>query len=340
MQTKDYDYFLPKKLIAQRPRKKRDQSRLLVVDRKTKTIKHQSFFNIIDYLNKDDVLVLNNSKVIPARFYTYKKDTKAKIEILVLKIENNLIEALIRPSRKVKVGSILEVMTKDCSLTCLQEKEEGIRVFQVNYNDNFNDLLQEIGEMPLPPYITTKLKEKDRYQTVYANILGSSAAPTAGLHFTKGLLDKINNKGVKIVFITLHVGLGTFRPIKVDKIKDHKMHQEFYQIDEKTAKIINQAKEKGNKIIAVGTTVARTLETVIIKEKKIIPSKGWTNIFIYPPYQFKIVDLLITNFHLPKSTLLMLVSAFSSKDLIMKSYQEAIKKEYYFFSFGDSMLIK
>lgn len=341
MKTKDFDYHLPEYLIAQTPIKKRNQSRLMIVNKKTGSIEHKKFNDIIDYLNKDDVLVLNDSKVIPARLIGVKKDTGAMIEILLLrKISNKVWECLVKPAKKIKEGTIIIFDKKLLQAQCIEKKEDGICLLKLNYDGNLYKILDKLGEMPLPPYIHRQLNNKDRYQTIYAKKIGSIAAPTAGFHFTNDLLTKIKKKGIKIVYITLHVGIGTFRPVTVDNIAEHKMHEEFYIMNDKTAKILNNAKESGNKIISVGTTTTRTLETIINKYGEFKKDSGWTNIFIYPLYQFKAVDVLITNFHLPKSTLIMLVSAFAGKDLIMKVYKEAIKKEYRFFSFGDCMLIK
>lgn len=341
MKTDDFDYFLPENLIAQTPLDKRDESRLMVLDRKTGKITHDRFYNIISYLEKDDVLVLNDTKVMPARIIGEKEDTQAVIELLLLKnIENNDWECLVKPAKRVKVGSIITFGNGKLKAQCLEVGEEGIRIFRFIYDGIFFEILDELGTMPLPPYIKEKLDDQDRYQTVYAKNIGSAAAPTAGLHFTKDLLAKISEKGIKICYITLHVGLGTFRPVNVEDVTKHQMHSEFYQMTKEVADILNEAKAKGNRIIAVGTTSTRTLETIATKYGKFIEISGWTDIFIYPGYKFKAIDSQITNFHLPKSTLIMLVSAFASKELIMKAYQEAVKEQYRFFSFGDSMLIK
>lgn len=341
LKTDDFDYFLPENLIAQTPIDKRDESRLMVLDRKTGEITHDKFYNIINYLEKDDVLVLNDTKVMPARIIGQKEDTKAVIELLLLKnIDNNDWECLVKPAKRVKVGSIITFGNGKLKAECLEVKEEGIRIFRFIYNGIFFEILDELGSMPLPPYIKEKLDDPDRYQTVYAKNIGSAAAPTAGLHFTKELLNKITEKGIRICYITLHVGLGTFRPVNVEDVTKHQMHSEFYQMTKEVADILNETKAKGHKIIAVGTTSTRTLETIATKYGKFIETSGWTNIFIYPGYEFKAIDNQITNFHLPKSTLIMLVSAFASKELIMKAYKEAVKEQYRFFSFGDSMLIK
>ena len=340
MNLDDFNYELPKTLIAQTPLKKRDQSRLLVLDRKTNHIKHDVFYNVINYLNKGDILVLNNSKVIPVRLLGRKEKTKAKIELLLLKEENNIWEALVKPSRRVKINTVISFGDGQLKAKCIQVLKDGISKFTLMYDGVLYSLLDELGQMPLPPYITQTLKDKDSYQTIYAKNKGSAAAPTAGFHFTKSLLKKIENKGIKIVPITLHVGLGTFRPVKVNNIKDHTMHSEFYMMSKESADILNKAKATKGKIIAVGTTTVRTLEAIIKKHGKFTECSGWTNIFIYPGYQFKAIDMLLTNFHLPKSTLIMLVSALATKEKVMCAYSEAIKEKYRFFSFGDSMLIK
>ena len=340
MKTDDFDYYLPEELIAQTPLLKRDSSRLLVLDKNTGKIEHKVFTDIIDYLNKDDVLVINDTKVIPARIIGEKVETGAVIELLMLKnIKDDIWECLCKPAKRVKVGSIIKFSDKlEC--VCIDEFDEGIKHFKFNYEGIFLEILDELGEMPLPPYIHEKLKEKDRYQTVYAKNIGSAAAPTAGLHFTNELLDKIKEKGVIVTNITLHVGLGTFRPVNVEDVTKHKMHSEYYMMSSKTAEILNNAKEKGNKIISVGTTTTRTLETIMNKYDKFIESSGWTDIFIYPGYKFKGINNLITNFHLPKSTLIMLVSALAGKENIMNAYKEAVEMKYRFFSFGDAMYIK
>ncbi|MEG0026471.1 MAG: tRNA preQ1(34) S-adenosylmethionine ribosyltransferase-isomerase QueA [Bacilli bacterium] len=340
MQTDDFNFELPEKLIAQTPIKKRDASRLLVMDKKTGEITHQHFTDIVDYLKKDDVLVLNDTKVMPARLIGIKKSTNAVIEILLLKsIHDNNYECLTKPAKRIKEGDIVVFDDDLLQAKCIMVKDEGIRIFEFIYQGIFHEILDELGEMPLPPYIHQKLVDQNRYQTVYAKEIGSAAAPTAGLHFTEELLAKIKAKGVKIEYITLHVGLGTFRPVNVTDITNHKMHSEYYKMSSQTAITLNKAKENKNSIISVGTTTIRTLET-IANNGKFKETSGWTDIFIYPGYQFKAVDKLITNFHLPKSTLVMLVSALASKEKILNAYQEAIKEEYRFFSFGDSMFIK
>lgn len=341
MNTNDFDFILPEYLIAQHPINKRDESRLLVLDKSTGDIKHCQFKEIINFLHPNDVLVLNNTKVIPARIIGIKEETKAVIELLLLKDQgNNQWECLTKPARRVKEGTIISFGNGKLKAKCLQELDEGIRVFTLIYEGVLYEILDELGSMPLPPYIHEKITKKDRYQTVYASTLGSSAAPTAGLHFTKELLDEIDRKGIKICFVTLHIGLGTFRPVTVTDVTKHVMHSEYYEMDTQTANILNAAKSNNYNIISVGTTTTRTLETIINKYDKFKSCSGWTDIFIYPGYKFKAVDQLITNFHLPKSTLLMLVSALSSKEKILNAYDEAIKKNYRFFSFGDSMFIK
>ena len=341
MKTDDFDFKLPEDLIAQTPIENRSESKLLVLNKATKEISHKNFYDIIDYLNKDDILVLNDTRVFPARLYGNKEDTNALIEVLLLKEKtNNLWECLCKPAKRIKVNSVINFGDGSLKLKCLEKKEEGICVFEFIYEGILYEILDRLGEMPLPPYIHEKLKDKDRYQTVYAKKVGSAAAPTAGLHFTKELLEKVKEKQIKIEFITLHVGLGTFRPVNVEDVKTHKMHSEYYEMSKETAEILNKAKKEQRKIVSVGTTSTRTLEAIMSKHGKFEEDSGWTDIFIYPGYKFKAVDSLITNFHLPKSTLVMLVSAFSSKELILKAYNEAIEKEYRFFSFGDSMLIK
>ncbi len=340
MKTDDFDFNLPEKLIAQTPLDKRDSSRMLVLDKETGKIEHQHFSDIIDYLTPNDVLVLNDTKVIPARLYGVKEDTNAVIEILMLKdLGNNIWQCLARPAKRVKIGTIIKFSDK-LKAKCISIKEDGMREFELIYHGILYEILDELGEMPLPPYIHEKLKDKDRYQTVYAKNIGSAAAPTAGLHFTEELLDKIAKKGVEILYVTLHVGLGTFRPVNVEDVTKHKMHSEFYQMSKEVALKLNKAKEEGKRIISVGTTSTRTLETIMGLYGKFKECSGDTEIFIYPGYEFKAIDALITNFHLPKSTLIMLVSALAGKDKIMKAYEEAVKEEYRFFSFGDCMFIK
>lgn len=341
MKTDDFDYYLPENLIAQTPINKRDKSKLMVLNKETGTIEHRHFADIIDYLTPNDVLVLNDTKVMPARLIGQKEDTNGHIELLLLKnTKNNIYECLCKPAKRVKVGTIVTFGDGILKAKCIETKEEGIREFEFLYDGIFYEILDKLGEMPLPPYIHKKLKDKNRYQTVYAKNIGSAAAPTAGLHFTQELLEKLKNKGITICYVTLHVGLGTFRPVNVEDVTTHKMHSEFYTINEETAKILNQAKKDGKNIVSVGTTTTRVLETVMNQYQTFKACSGYTSIFIYPGYQFKAVDSLITNFHLPKSTLIMLVSAFCSKEIIMNAYSEAIKNSYRFFSFGDSMFIK
>lgn len=341
MKTEDFDYYLPENLIAQTPINKRDESKLMVLNKETGTIEHRHFADIIDYLTPNDVLVLNDTKVMPARLIGQKEDTNGHIELLLLKnTKNNIYECLCKPAKRVKIGTIVNFGDGILKAKCIEVKEEGIREFEFLYDGIFYEILDKLGEMPLPPYIHKKLKDKNRYQTVYAKNIGSAAAPTAGLHFTQELLEKLKNKGITICYVTLHVGLGTFRPVNVEDVTTHKMHSEYYTINEETAKILNQAKKEGKNIVSVGTTTTRVLETVINQYQTFKECSGYTSIFIYPGYQFKAVDSLITNFHLPKSTLIMLVSAFCSKEIIMNAYSEAIKNSYRFFSFGDSMFIK
>ncbi len=340
MKTSDFDYELPERLIAQTPLKDRTSSRLMVLDRSSKTIEHKHFYDIVDMLDSNDVLVLNDTKVLPARLYGNKVDTDAFIEVLLLKdLGNNEWECLTKPAKRVKIGTVINFGGL-LKAECIDLGEEGIRKFKLIYDGILYEILDKLGEMPLPPYIHEKLKDKDRYQTVYAKNIGSAAAPTAGLHFTNELLERLKDKGVKITYLTLHVGLGTFRPVAVDDIKEHKMHSEFYQMTKETADLLNQAKKEGKKIISVGTTSTRTLETIMNKYNEFKECSGWTDIFIYPGYTFKAIDGLITNFHLPKSTLIMLVSALAGKEFILKAYNEAVEKEYRFFSFGDAMFIK
>lgn len=341
MKTDDFDFYLSEELIAQTPLEKRDSSRLLVLDKKTGDISHRHFTDIVDYLQKGDTLVLNDTKVIPARLYGLKEETNAAIEVLLLKDEgNNIWECLTRPAKRIKEGTVISFGNGKLKARCTSVLDEGIRKLKLEYKGILYEVLDELGEMPLPPYIHEKLKDKDRYQTVYAKNIGSAAAPTAGLHFTDDLLKKIKDKGVNIAYITLHVGLGTFRPVSVTDVTKHKMHSEYYVMSEDVAKLLNDTRRNGHKIIAVGTTSTRTLETIMSLYGTFKSCSGWTDIFIYPGYEFKAIDYLITNFHLPKSTLVMLVSALAGKDNIMKAYNEAVKEKYRFFSFGDSMLIK
>ena len=341
MKTEDFDYELPEELIAQTPLEKRDSSRLLVLDKKTGEIEHKHFSDIIDYLEKGDTLVLNDTKVLPARLIGNKVDTDAVIEVLMLKeIEKDTWECLSKPAKRVKIGTVVTFGNDKLKAECIGIGEEGIRIFKFLYKGIFLEVLDSLGEMPLPPYIHEKLKEKDRYNTVYAKNNGSAAAPTAGLHFTKDLLKRIEEKGINVVYITLHVGLGTFRPVSVDNINEHHMHSEFYMMSKKTADILNKAKKEGTRIISVGTTSTRTLETIMSLYGEFKECSGWTSIFIYPGYEFKAINALITNFHLPKSTLVMLVSALAGRENILNAYKVAVNEKYRFFSFGDSMFIK
>jgi len=338
--TKDFHYDLPEDLIAQEPIYPRDYSKLLVLHKDTGDIKHTVFNTIIDYLNKGDCLVLNNTKVIPARLFGSKKDTGGFIEFLLLNRKSKDIwEVILRPGKKAKIGT--EFIFGDCELIgkILDITDSGNRIVKFTYEGLFENILDKLGKIPLPPYIKKELKDKDRYQTVYSKLDGSAAAPTAGLHFTEELLNKIINKGVKVAYITLHIGLGTFRPVKTTYLEEHKMHSEYYEITDECADIINNTKDNGGRIICVGTTSIRTLESVALYDNRIKANKGWTDIFIYPGFNFHYTDGLITNFHLPESTLLMLVSALAGKDNIIKAYKSAIDLKYRFFSFGDAMLI-
>lgn len=341
MNVKDFDYYLPEELIAQDPLEDRSSSRLMILDKKTGEIRHSIFKNIIEELNPGDCLVINNTKVIPARLYGAKVGTDAKIEVLLLKRkENNIWEVLVKPGKKAKIGTKISFGEGKLIGTVVDIVEEGNRLIQFSYEGIFEEVLDELGQMPLPPYITHQLKDKNRYQTVYAKYDGSAAAPTAGLHFTKELLKEIQAKGVTVASVTLHVGLGTFRPVKVENVLEHHMHSEFFMIEESEAKKINDAKASGGRIISVGTTSCRTLESAADENGKLKATSGWTDIFIYPGYSFKIIDALITNFHLPQSTLVMLVSALAGREHILAAYEEAVKERYRFFSFGDAMLIQ
>lgn len=340
MKTSDFYYELPQELIAQDPIENRDSSRLLVLDKQTGEWKHEIFHNILSYLKPGDCLIRNNTKVIPARLYGEREETGGKVEILLLKRrENDVWETLVKPGKKARPGTKLVFGNGLLHATVLDVVEEGNRLIQFSYEGIFEEILDKLGQMPLPPYITHELKDKNRYQTVYAKYEGSAAAPTAGLHFTNELLDRIEKNGVIIANVTLHVGLGTFRPVKVEDVTKHHMHSEYYEILPEEAEKINQAKQNGGRIICVGTTSCRTIESAADENGIVHPGHGNTEIFIYPGYQFKVLDCLITNFHLPESTLLMLVSALAGKDHIMKAYEEAVKERYRFFSFGDAMFI-
>ena len=340
MKVSDFNYNLPKELIAQVPIKNRDQSRLMVLDRKNKTIENKIFKDIIDYLEPGDCLVRNNTKVIPARLYGVKEETGANVEFLLLKrIEGDIWEVMVKPGKKLMPGARVNFGNGALKAEILEKLDGGNRKVKFEYSGIFNEILNEIGLMPLPPYIHEKLKEKDRYQTVYAKYEGSAAAPTAGLHFTDKLFEKLKEKGVEVANVTLHVGIGTFRPVKVENIEEHDMHSEHFYIKEEDDEKINKAKKEGHRVIAVGTTSCRVLESIADENGYVKEVEGDTSIFIYPGYKFKCLDALITNFHLPESTLIMLVSALAGKDFIMQAYEEAVKEQYKFFSFGDAMFI-
>lgn len=340
MKRQDFYYELPEELIAQDPLEDRSSSRLLVLDKESGAVSHHVFKDVIDYLNEGDCLVINDTKVLPARLIGAKVGTDAKIEVLLLKRkENNIWETLVKPGKKAKIGTKISFGDGLLMGEVVDIVEEGNRLIQFTYEGIFEEILDRLGQMPLPPYITHHLEDKNRYQTVYAEHTGSAAAPTAGLHFTPELLEKIEKKGVDIARVTLHVGLGTFRPVKVDEITDHHMHSEFFQIEEEAATKINRAKDTGKKVICVGTTSCRTVESAADETGHLKACSGWTEIFIYPGYQFKVLDSLITNFHLPESTLVMLVSALAGREHVLAAYEEAVKERYRFFSFGDAMLI-
>lgn len=341
MKRQDFYYELPEELIAQDPLEDRSSSRLLVLDKESGAVSHHVFKDVIDYLNEGDCLVINDTKVLPARLIGAKVGTDAKIEVLLLKRkENNIWETLVKPGKKAKIGTKISFGDGLLMGEVVDIVEEGNRLIQFTYEGIFEEILDQLGQMPLPPYITHLLEDKNRYQTVYAEHTGSAAAPTAGLHFTPELLEKIEKKGVDIARVTLHVGLGTFRPVKVDEITDHHMHSEFFQIEEEAATKINRAKDAGKKVICVGTTSCRTVESAADETGHLKACSGWTEIFIYPGYQFKVLDSLITNFHLPESTLVMLVSALAGREHVLAAYEEAVKERYRFFSFGDAMLIQ
>ena len=341
MKTSDFYFDLPEELIAQTPLEDRSNSRLMVLDKESGEIQHKVFKDIIEYLNPGDCLVLNNTRVIPARLIGEKVDTGGKIEFLLLKrTEKDVWQALVKPGKRAKIGTKFSFGNGKLIGEVVGLAEEGSRLVKFYYEGIFEEVLDELGNMPLPPYITERLEERERYQTVYSKHNGSAAAPTAGLHFTEELLNDIKAKGVEIAFVTLHVGLGTFRPVKVDNVLEHDMHSEYYIVEKSEAEKINNAKKNGNRVICVGTTSCRTVESAANENGEIVASEGWTNIFIYPGYKFKIVDRLITNFHLPESTLIMLVSALSSKDIVLNAYNTAVKEQYRFFCFGDAMIIK
>lgn len=341
MKRQDFYYELPEELIAQDPLEDRSSSRLLVLDKESGAVSHHVFKDVIDYLNEGDCLVINDTKVLPARLIGAKVGTDAKIEVLLLKRkENNIWETLVKPGKKAKIGTKISFGDGLLMGEVVDIVEEGNRLIQFTYEGIFEEILDQLGQMPLPPYITHHLEDKNRYQTVYAEHTGSAAAPTAGLHFTPELLEKIEKKGVDIARVTLHVGLGTFRPVKVDEITDHHMHSEFFRIEEEAATKINRAKDTGKKVICVGTTSCRTVESAADETGHLKACSGWTEIFIYPGYQFKVLDSLITNFHLPESTLVMLVSALAGREYVLAAYEEAVKERYRFFSFGDAMMIR
>lgn len=340
MKVEDFDFNLPEELIAQTPLKERAESRMMVLDKQTGTLTHETFKNVVNYLKPGDLLILNDTKVLPARLHGVKEETGANIEVLLLKQdEKDVWETLVKPAKRIKEGSVISFGNGRLKAVCTGEKEQGGRMLRFEYDGIFYEVLDELGEMPLPPYIKEQLDEKDRYQTVYAKERGSAAAPTAGLHFTEPLLAQLKEHGVRIEFITLHVGLGTFRPVSVDSIEDHDMHAEYYTISKQTEEAIRETKKQGGRVIAVGTTSVRTLETAARDHGVVRESSGWTDIFIYPGFEFKAIDGMITNFHLPKSTLIMLISALAGQSHVMTAYAEAVKERYRFFSFGDAMLI-
>lgn len=341
MKTSDFYYNLPHELIAQTPLKQRDKSRMMILDKNTGDIVDEKFENITEYINSGDTIVLNDTKVLPTRLFGHRENKEEAIEVLLLKQrEGNVWQTLVKPGKKLKIGTKIIFDEKLLSANVLDILDDGQRVIEFEYSGIFNEILDKLGTMPLPPYITEKLEDKDRYQTVYSKNLGSAAAPTAGLHFTNEILDKLAKKGVNIVYVTLHVGLGTFRPVKVDDVEKHEMHSEYFVIDEKACDIINETKRRGNKVYSVGTTSCRVLESATDDNGIIHPMAKETNIFIYPGYKFKMIDALLTNFHLPESTLIMLVSALATKEYILNAYNSAVEKKYRFFSFGDCMLIK
>lgn len=341
MKVTDFDFYLPEELIAQHPMEKRDEARLMVMDKENGEIEHKVFKDIIDYLEQGDCLVLNDTRVLPARLIGSKEETGGKIEFLLLKrVDKDTWETLVKPGKRAQIGTRFVFGDGELKAEVIGLGEEGSRIVKFEYEGIFEEVLDKLGQMPLPPYITEKLEDKEMYQTVYSREQGSAAAPTAGLHFTKELLEKIKEKGVNIAFLTLHVGLGTFRPVKVENIEEHNMHSEYYCISKATADIINKTKESGKNVIAVGTTSCRTLETIGDENGKVREQSGWTDIFIFPGYKYKVVDKLITNFHLPQSTLIMLVSALAGKENVMNAYKTAVNEKYKFFSFGDAMFVK
>lgn len=341
MKTSDFYYDLPHELIAQTPLKQREKSRMMVLDKNTGNILDEKFENIMNYINKGDTIVLNDTKVLPARLFGHREDKEEVIEVLLLKqIEGNIWQTLAKPGKKLKIGTKIIFDEKLLAANVIDILDDGQRVIEFKYEGIFNEILDKLGTMPLPPYITEKLEDKDRYQTVYSKNLGSAAAPTAGLHFTNEILEDLKNKGINIVYVTLHVGIGTFRPVKVDDVEKHEMHSEYFVIDEEACNIINETKKRGNKVYSVGTTSCRVLESATDENGIIHPMAKETNIFIYPGYKFKMIDALLTNFHLPESTLIMLVSALAGKENILRAYNSAVEKKYRFFSFGDCMLIK
>ena len=341
MKASDFDFYLPEELIAQHPLEKRDESRLMVLDRNSGKIEHKKFYDIVEYLNEGDTLVLNNTRVLPARLIGEKENTGGKIEFLLLKrIDKDKWECLAKPGKSAREGRRFTFGEGRLEAEVVEVLENGNRIVEFFYKGIFEEVLDALGQMPLPPYIHERLEDKERYQTVYSKEEGSAAAPTAGLHFTRELLQKIKDRGINIVYLTLHVGLGTFRPVKVDNIEEHEMHSEFYMLSKESADIINETKRNKKKVISVGTTSTRTLETIADEDGLVKESSGWTNIFIYPGYKFKVVDNLITNFHLPESTLIMLVSTLAGREHVLNAYNEAVKERYRFFSFGDAMYIR
>lgn len=336
-----FDFHLPEELIAQTPLEQRDASRLMVLNKETGSVKHHMFHDLLDYVQEGDCLVLNDTRVLPARLFGTKEDTGANIEVLLLKqTQGDTWETLVKPAKRVKEGTVISFGDGRLTAVCKETSDQGGRLLEFNYEGIFYEVLEQLGEMPLPPYIKERLDDQERYQTVFAREQGSAAAPTAGLHFTEEMLEELKEKGVHIAFLTLHVGLGTFRPVSVDDLEEHDMHSEFYQVSEGTAALLNSVREKGGRIISVGTTSTRTLETIATEHNgKFVASSGWTNIFIFPGYEFKAIDGMITNFHLPKSTLIMLVSALAGRENVISAYEQAVAEKYRFFSFGDAMLI-